>query len=62
MNDDKMAKEYNIEGGSVLHLVRARGPRPAPRLAAEWVPPLLSPSQPSPAPTPLTRRLAALLP
>lgn len=21
MNDDKMAKEYNIEGGSVLHLV-----------------------------------------
>ena len=22
MNDDKMAKEYNIEGGSVLHLVR----------------------------------------
>jgi ubiquitin-like protein Nedd8 len=23
MNDDKMAKEYNIEGGSVLHLVLA---------------------------------------
>ena len=23
MNDDKMAKEYNIEGGSVLHLVCA---------------------------------------
>ena len=23
MNDDKMAKEYNIEGGSVLHLVGA---------------------------------------
>lgn len=23
MNDDKMAKEYNIEGGSVLHLVSA---------------------------------------
>ena len=22
MNDDKMAKDYNIEGGSVLHLVR----------------------------------------
>eukprot|EP00210_Caulerpa_lentillifera_P000316 g309.t1 len=22
MNDDKQAKEYNIEGGSVLHLVR----------------------------------------
>ena len=21
MNDDKMAKDYNIEGGSVLHLV-----------------------------------------
>lgn len=21
MNDEKMAKEYNIEGGSVLHLV-----------------------------------------
>lgn len=25
MNDDKMAKEYNIEGGSVLHLVSAPG-------------------------------------
>ena len=23
MNDDKVAKDYNIEGGSVLHLVRA---------------------------------------
>jgi ubiquitin-like protein Nedd8 len=23
MNDDKTAKEYNIEGGSVLHLVLA---------------------------------------
>lgn len=23
MNDDKMAKDYNIEGGSVLHLVLA---------------------------------------
>lgn len=23
MNDDKLAKDYNIEGGSVLHLVRA---------------------------------------
>ncbi len=23
MNDDKMAKDYNIEGGSVLHLVSA---------------------------------------
>lgn len=23
MNDDKMAKDYNIEGGSVLHLVGA---------------------------------------
>lgn len=23
MNDDKMAREYNIEGGSVLHLVLA---------------------------------------
>ena len=22
MNDDKLAKDYNIEGGSVLHLVR----------------------------------------
>ena len=22
MNDEKMAKDYNIEGGSVLHLVR----------------------------------------
>ena len=22
MNDDKQAKDYNIEGGSVLHLVR----------------------------------------
>ena len=22
MNDDKVAKDYNIEGGSVLHLVR----------------------------------------
>jgi hypothetical protein len=22
MNDDKTAKDYNIEGGSVLHLVR----------------------------------------
>ena len=22
MNDDKAAKDYNIEGGSVLHLVR----------------------------------------
>lgn len=21
MNDDKLAKDYNIEGGSVLHLV-----------------------------------------
>ncbi len=24
MNDDKQAKDYNIEGGSVLHLVRPR--------------------------------------
>lgn len=24
MNDDKAAKDYNIEGGSVLHLVSAR--------------------------------------
>ena len=24
MNDEKMAKEYNIEGGSVLHLVSGR--------------------------------------
>ena len=23
MNDEKVAKEYNIEGGSVLHLVLA---------------------------------------
>ncbi len=23
MNDDKVAKDYNIEGGSVLHLVRS---------------------------------------
>jgi hypothetical protein len=23
MNDDKVAKDYNIEGGSVLHLVLA---------------------------------------
>ena len=23
MNDEKMAKDYNIEGGSVLHLVSA---------------------------------------
>jgi ubiquitin-like protein Nedd8 len=23
MNDEKMAKDYNIEGGSVLHLVLA---------------------------------------
>lgn len=23
MNDDKMAKEYHVEGGSVLHLVLA---------------------------------------
>ena len=23
MNDDKIAKDYNIEGGSVLHLVLA---------------------------------------
>jgi len=28
MNDDKIAKDYNIEGGSVLHLVLAlRGGR-----------------------------------
>lgn len=28
MNDDKMAKEYHVEGGSVLHLVLAlRGGR-----------------------------------
>jgi ubiquitin-like protein Nedd8 len=28
MNDDKMARDYNIEGGSVLHLVLAlRGGR-----------------------------------
>lgn len=28
MNDEKMAKDYNIEGGSVLHLVLAlRGGR-----------------------------------
>lgn len=28
MNDEKLAKEYNIEGGSVLHLVLAlRGGR-----------------------------------
>jgi Ubiquitin family len=26
MNDDKLAKDYNIEGGSVLHLVRANLP------------------------------------
>lgn len=25
MNDEKLAKDYNIEGGSVLHLVRGRG-------------------------------------
>lgn len=25
MNDDKAAKDYNIEGGSVLHLVRRQG-------------------------------------
>ena len=24
MSDDKTAKEYNVEGGSVLHLVRGR--------------------------------------
>jgi hypothetical protein len=24
MNDDKTAKDYNIEGGSVLHLVRSK--------------------------------------
>jgi hypothetical protein len=28
MNDDKQAKEYNIEGGSVLHLVSAGGSLP----------------------------------
>jgi len=33
MNDEKTAKEYNIEGGSVLHLVSMRtGPRKAFRL------------------------------
>jgi hypothetical protein len=42
MNDDKTAKDYNIEGGSVLHLVRCclalhSGDRP-----------FLSPSQPLP--------------
>lgn len=26
MNDDKTAKDYNIEGGSVLHLVRGINP------------------------------------
>ena len=25
MNDDKTAKDYNIEGGSVLHLVSEHG-------------------------------------
>jgi hypothetical protein len=25
MNDEKQAKDYNIEGGSVLHLVRTAG-------------------------------------
>lgn len=40
MNDDKTAREYNIEGGSVLHLVRGPGswcvrpPRAAPQPGA----------------------------
>ena len=31
MSDDKTAKEYNVEGGSVLHLVRGEGVLPLGR-------------------------------